>query len=575
MTTVALLGVDLVLSLVTAALWAYAAVRAAHAPHGSPVRWAVAGTAVLAVRAAAVVVLAGRGWELAAERVTVGVPLTLLAAAAALGLVARDRRHGCRRSTPAAVALWCAAAMSVVSLALTSVVGYPGGPGAATHDHHGAGAISVTELRTPRAPARATRAVELVAQTQSVRLPSGRVVEAWTFGSLPGPTLTARVGDTLDITLRNRDIAVGVTLHWHGLAVPNGEDGVAGVTQDAVLPGGSFLYRLRFEQPGTYWYHTHQRGGEGIARGLYGALVVRPAVAEPTEVAEQGLDLALPFHTLGQTSILAGSDQVERQVVPAGTPVRLRLLNTDQQPRRFALTGTAFRVVALDGVDLAGPTEVTDQDSGCRPVDGTTSRSRCLTRRSGSRSPALAVPDWCWPRPPTDPIRDPRSLTATFDPTTYGSAQGVPSMAGPYDVSATLVLDRLPRMVNGRPALAQTVNGGVYPNIPPVMVAEGDLVRMRVVNRSFETHPMHPHGHHVLVLSVNGRAPSGSPLWLDTFDVQPGEVWEVALRADNPGIWMDHCHNLEHAAAGMMFHLAYAGVSTPFRHGPGTVNTPE
>ena len=107
------------------------------------------------------------------------------------------------------------------------------------------------------------------------------------------------------------------------------------------------------------------------------------------------------------------------------------------------------------------------------------------------------------------------------------------------------------------------------------MVNEGDLVRMRVVNRSFETHPMHPHGHHVLVLSVNGRAPTGSPLWLDTFDVQPGEVWEVALRADNPGIWMDHCHNLEHASTGMMFHLAYAGVSTPFTHGPDSLNTPE
>ena len=106
------------------------------------------------------------------------------------------------------------------------------------------------------------------------------------------------------------------------------------------------------------------------------------------------------------------------------------------------------------------------------------------------------------------------------------------------------------------------------------MVAEGDLVRMRVVNRSFETHPMHPHGHHVLVLSVNGRAPTGSPLWLDTFDVQPGEVWEVALRADNPGIWMDHCHNLEHATAGMMFHLAYAGVSTPFTHGPAAPTPP-
>jgi FtsP/CotA-like multicopper oxidase with cupredoxin domain len=120
------------------------------------------------------------------------------------------------------------------------------------------------------------------------------------------------------------------------------------------------------------------------------------------------------------------------------------------------------------------------------------------------------------------------------------------------DVSSTLVLDRLPRFHRGLPNYAYTVNGLVFPHIPQISVTQGDLVLMRVVNRSFETHPMHPHGHHVLVLRVNGRAPSGSPLWVDTFDLQPGEVGEVALRADNPGIWMDHCHNLEHAALGMM-----------------------
>lgn len=96
---------------------------------------------------------------------------------------------------------------------------------------------------------------------------------------------------------------------------------------------------------------------------------------------------------------------------------------------------------------------------------------------------------------------------------------------------------------------------------------------MRVVNRSFETHPIDLHGHHLLVLSMNGRAPTGSPLWLDTFDVQP-EVGEVALRADNPAIRRNHCHNLEHAAQGMVVHLAYAGVSTPFRHGPDSQNRP-
>jgi len=563
-TTVALLGLDLVLGLLAVAVWAYAAVRAGT----SGLRWALAGLLVLLVRLATALVLAGRGWELAAERVTVGVPLGLLAAAVAIGLLLNARRPDRTGLTAARIALWSAAGASAVSLALTGVVGYPGGPGPAGHDHSHSGGLSVTDLRTP--PVGSVKKVELVARTQGVTLPSGRVVDAWTFGSLPGPTLTALVGETLEVTLGNRDITGGVTLHWHGLSVPNGEDGVAGVTQDAVFPGETFVYRFRAEQPGTFWYHTHQHGREGIARGLYGALVVQPAAG-----AAAGVDLVLPFHTIGTTAILGGTDQVQREVVAANTPVRLRLVNTEQQPRRFALTGAAFRVMALDGVDLNGPTELSDQalriPAGGRydlaftmpahpvrlAVEGARQTGLLLAGTADAAGPEARVPK------------------ATFDPTTYGSPQPVPGMTGEYDVSTTIVLDRLPRVVHGRPALAQTVNGGVYPDIPPIMVAEGDLVRMRVVNRSFETHPMHPHGHHVLVLSVNGRAPTGSPLWLDTFDVQPGEVWEVALRADNPGIWMDHCHNLEHASAGMMFHLAYAGVSTPFSHGPGSPNVPE
>jgi hypothetical protein len=90
----------------------------------------------------------------------------------------------------------------------------------------------------------------------------------------------------------------------------------------------------------------------------------------------------------------------------------------------------------------------------------------------------------------------------------------------------------------------------------------GDTVRLTVVNRSLETQPWHLHGHPVLVLSRDGTPSSGSPLWIDTLDVRPGETWEVALHATNPGIWMTHCHNLPHAEQGMMLRLHYDGVTT-------------
>jgi FtsP/CotA-like multicopper oxidase with cupredoxin domain len=147
-------------------------------------------------------------------------------------------------------------------------------------------------------------------------------------------------------------------------------------------------------------------------------------------------------------------------------------------------------------------------------------------------------------------------------------AYGTPAAPdlGAFTAEGELVLDRVPRFVGGAPSYAYTVNGAVFPHIVPIEVDEGDVVKITVANRGFDVHPMHVHGHHVLVLSRDGVPATGAPLWLDTVDVRPGEVWELALVADNPGIWMDHCHDLSHAATGMMMTLAYRGVATPFEH---------
>ncbi len=100
-------------------------------------------------------------------------------------------------------------------------------------------------------------------------------------------------------------------------------------------------------------------------------------------------------------------------------------------------------------------------------------------------------------------------------------------------------------------------------------VEEGDVVRMTITNDSGDVHPMHLHGHHAVVLSRNGEAASGSPWWVDSLNVADGDSYEIAFVADNPGIWMDHCHNLDHARDGLVAHLAYAGVTEPFRVGGG------
>jgi FtsP/CotA-like multicopper oxidase with cupredoxin domain len=433
-------------------------------------------------------------------------------------------------------------------------------------------AVSVADLRGASSPADGgtTRRHVLTAQVATVRLPSGRHLDAWTYdGQLPGPAITATEGDLIEVTLRNADITDGVTLHWHGYDVACGEDGAPGVTQHAVAPGEEFIYHFRADQVGTYWYHTHQASHRGVRRGLYGTLVVHPRDLRDVErdVAPEQLDLTLPVHTFDGTVVIGDRDGRAEHTAAAGTPVRLRLINTDSVPHWLTLAGTPFRVVAVDGRDLNRPGEVTDVglrlpaggrydvafDLPATPVALVVDHDRdggLRLRPTGYSGAESAVEDTAgWPE---------------LDLLHYGHPAAVPFDADSADRHFTIVLDRGLATVDGRPAYAHTVNGRGHPAIPEQLVAEGDLVKFTVVNRSLETHPWHLHGHPVLILSRDGTPSSGSLLWVDTFDVRPGEVWEVAFEATNPGVWMNHCHNLPHADQGMVLHLRYDSVSTPF-----------
>jgi FtsP/CotA-like multicopper oxidase with cupredoxin domain len=412
-----------------------------------------------------------------------------------------------------------------------------------------------------------------------MQLSSGKTVKAWTFdGKAPGPELRVRQGDLVEVTLVNEDIEDGVTLHWHGIDVPNAEDGVAGLTQNAVRPGERHTYRFRAEQAGTYWYHSHQVSSEQVRKGLFGAFVVEPR--EPEDAREITV-MAHSWENGGdRVATMGASDTLERKAIPPGTPVRLRLVNTDSYPVTFSLTGTPFKVAAIDGTDLNAPTDLTDTrlelaaggrydvtfTMPSRPVrlgvsvgfaDENPDLGLLLSSDGKGNVPALA----------SGPV---------FDPASYGKPEPTPfGASSDFDREFTVVLDNRPGFYDGLFYMLWTINGEVFPDTPMQMVREGDLVKTTFVNRSFMDHPMHLHGHHVLVLSRNGEPVNGSPWWADTLNVAPGESYEVAFRADNPGIWMDHCHNLDHAAEGMTMHLGYEGVTTPFEVGRQTGNHPE
>jgi FtsP/CotA-like multicopper oxidase with cupredoxin domain len=384
-------------------------------------------------------------------------------------------------------------------------------------------------------------------------------------GISPGPVLRVTQGQLVEVTLINGSVRGGTTLHWHGVNVPNAMDGVAGVTQDAVPVGGHFVYRFVVNHAGTYWYHAHQLSHEQVRRGLLGALIVAPAHPADPPMEE----LVAVLHQYDGKPTLNGVSALHDDVA-VGKEVRVRLINTDNTQASIWVTGAPWRLLAVDGNDLNGPGEVNGKWVGVTAggrldlgivvpaggaridVDGTT------VIALGAATAEGAVP-----AQPTSQL----DLLSYGEPTDPGLDVGHPDRRFEYSIGRRL------GFLDGRPGRWWTINGHLYPDVPMFYVEQGDVAVVHLDNHSGETHPMHLHGHRALVLSRDGKPSTGSPWWVDSLEVRSGQEFEIAFLADNPGIWMDHCHNLPHATEGLVAHLMYGGVRSSYRLGAG--NEPE
>ncbi|HEX7305519.1 multicopper oxidase family protein [Lentzea sp.] len=493
------------------------------------------------------------------DAVTVlGTSVLVLGLAAALSAaLGRWRESGTR----VARLPWLGAGLVLV-LTLVLVVNYRENVAQASgHDHHHGG-VSVDQLTGPRDRAPDVRLTMTAAKGQ-VELASGQVVDGLTFnGVAPGPEIRVRKGQLVEVTLQNKDVDEGVTLHWHGVDVPNAEDGVPGVTQEAVRPGRQHVYRFVPNRAGTFWYHSHRDALENVQRGLFGSLVV-----EDGEKFD-GFERTMFTHIWPggeETGVFGTADRPVREAVPAGRKVLLRLVNSSQDPQLVRLAGTEFTVAAIDGNAIGGATPLaagTDLQlaAGGRYDVAFTMPGTAVTVALSDTAATAFSPDGT-----ADPAV-PQEGTP-FDPLAYGSGADSAGESTSYNRSYDLRLDDGFGFNQGRIGFVSSLmNGRLYPAVPTLQVSEGDRVKVRIINRSMINHPMHLHGHRVRVLSRNGVPATGSPWWTDTLNVAPGQVFEVAFTADNPGIWMDHCHNFRHGANGMVMHLAYDGVSTPFSH---------
>jgi FtsP/CotA-like multicopper oxidase with cupredoxin domain len=505
-------------------------------------------------------------WWLLAPPAPQDTTLVLAGSAAALAMIAglsiavgRWRRSRSRVSRLP----WLTTAFLLVPAA-TLVIAGQANAAANGHQHGGAGQLSVDQLTGPRDRTPDVR-LTLTAARASVRLDSGTTVDGLTFnGTSPGPEIRAKKGQLVEVTLVNQDVAEGVTVHWHGVDVPNAEDGVPGVTQDAVPPGGRHVYRFVPTRAGTFWYHTHRDGLLNVKKGLFGALIVED------EAAFDGLERTAFAHAWpspgGDIVALDRGDRPARQAAPAGSDILLRMVNSSEEPQPIQVGGAPFRVAAIDGNTVQDATPI---ESGTELLLAAGGRyDLTFTMPAGAVTVALGASAGASLTFSPGGAAGPVGTTGggQFDPLTYGS--GTPPASGAYQRTFDLRLDDGFGFSQGRLSyVSSLINGRLYPAVPSLEVARGDRVRMRIASRSIINHPFHLHGHRVRVLSRNGDPATGSPWWTDTLNIASGEVYEIEFVADNPGIWMDHCHNFQHGANGMIMHLAYQGVTTPYSAG--------
>lgn len=454
------------------------------------------------------------------------------------------------------------------------------------HSHHqnmhtDTNSIEVKKL-TGDISAPADKKFTLVAEQKEITLASGKKINTWTYNGEIAPQIRVKEGEMVEIKLVNRDIDKGVTIHWHGYNVPNAMDGVPGMTQNIVKPGQSFTYKFRAKQVGTYWFHSHQQASEQVKKGLFGVLIVDAK----QEIHPHDQDFTFIYHRwqtgkFGGAVTLGNFDREQRKQIKPGQKIRLRVINADNDSQTFLLHGANYQVTSIDGVSISNPpslasgTSFTLAAGGRYDITFTMPAKPVYFGQKHERYEGPSAPNVIFQTTKDQAQPANKKDTGEFNPSNYGTGvQNNLTKTKKFDREFKMIMGNKMGFYDGRLNYLWTINGEVFPNTPTFVVKEGDKVKVTFINRSFGEHPMHLHGHHMTVLKKNGK-PVETPWLTDTLAVQMGESYEVAFEADNPGMWMDHCHNLDHAAVGMTMHLMYENVTSSYEVGSKSGNIPD
>ena len=458
-----------------------------------------------------------------------------------------------------------------------------------------AAAIAATEAARPHSGHTVT--ATLTPQPTTIDL-GGPLARTLAYdNTIPGPLIRANIGDELVITVPNR-LNHPTSVHWHGIRIRNDMDGAAPATPN-IDPGHDFTYRFSVPDAGTYWAHPHT--GLDADYGLYLPLIVddpreraaydaewivvlddwtdgigksppqiyddlhdgmggmggtggKPGMADMAHVGSSPLlggdagDVSYPYY-LANGRIPAAPTTFTAK---PGQRIRIRIINAGADTAfRVALAGHSMTVTHTDGYPVV-PTEVdavligiaerydvmVTAADGVFPLvalaEGKNAVARALLSTGAGTAP--------------DPAFRPSELNKRIG--TVDMFTATPDVdLGPAKPDTTLPVDLGGDMTHYN----WTINGRPFSDRIPLQIRQGQRAVMTFNNTTTMWHPMHLHGHTYQIIKPDGSRGARK----DTTIVLPKQKVSVVFVADNPGIWMLHCHNTYHQAAGMMTTLNY------------------
>ena len=436
------------------------------------------------------------------------------------------------------------------------------------------GVLLVSLTAVVAGPANAQRHVEVNLTAAPVRLAlvPGAKTDMFAYnGRFPGPTLELREGDRVTVHFRN-ELPEPTTIHWHGLHLPFTSDGSP---FHPVEPGETYdyVFTIRPGTAGTYWYHPHphHRTGYQIAKGLYGAIVVRASddplrklvekvivISDNRFTADGSIDLPASLSPEGIVDRENGREGevvfVNGTVMPtiairAGEVQRWRVINASAaRVYRLSLPGHKLLHVGTDGGLFERPVEVDEI------LVANAERVELLVRGTGAPGDRAVLQALPYDR--YIPQTRPKSWNRPRDLLTLSYTRQRPAATAPIPT----VLRSIPALDTAQSTATRVmvltqgmINAQVMdPGRVDVAARLGATEIWEIENLVGMDHPFHLHGFQFQVLDRNG-VPEPFRAWKDVVNIpKHGSARFIVRYANFPGKWMFHCHILDHEDHGMM-----------------------